>query len=116
MSAQPPARLGTWIARVLRVGTLGAVAVIAVGFAVALVSGTSGPGARPVTELVRDGGPDAVSTIGLLALTLLPLGVLGVAAFTFGASGERRYLAASLVTISLLVASLVVAALAAAPS
>lgn len=113
---RPAARLGPRIAALLRAGTLVAVAVVGTGFVIALVSGESGLGARPVLQLVGAGGADALIAIGLLGLTALPLGVLGVAAATFATEGERRYLASSLVTLGLLVASLVTAAIVAAPS
>lgn len=117
MTAGPPGgRLGTRIAAVLRIGTMVAVATVATGFVIALVGGGEGPGPRPVVDLVGAGGADALITIGLLGLTLLPLGVLGVAAFTFGRHGERRYLVSSLTTLGLLIGSLVAAALLAAPS
>lgn len=117
MSGPPPAgRLGARIAALLRAGTLLAVAAVGAGFVIVLVSGESGPGARPVLQLVAAGGPDALIATGLLGLTALPLGVLGVAAATFAAEGERRYLASSLATLGLLVASLVTAAIVAAPS
>ena len=113
---EPAGRLGRRIATLLRTGTLVAVAAVAAGFVIALVSGHPGPGARPVTELIGAGGADAVISVGLLGLTLLPLGVLGLAAATFGAEGERRYLVSSLVTLGLLVAGLVASALIASPS
>ena len=113
---EPAGRLGRRIATLLRTGTLVAVAAVAAGFVIALVGGDAGAGPRPVTELVGAGGADAVIAAGLLGLTLLPLGVLGLAAVTFGAEGERRYLVSSLVTLALLVAGLVAAALVASPS
>lgn len=106
-----PTALGRWIALVLRTGTLLAVAAIAVGFVLGLVGGEATPGAQPVLDLVTRADPDSITAVGLLGLTLIPLGVLGVAAVSFGVSGERRYLLASLVTLGLLVGSLVVAAL-----
>lgn len=122
MSSPPapaPARgpaLGRLIAIVLRAGTLLAVAAITAGFVLALIGAEPAPGAQPVLELIRSAGPDAITAAGLLALTLLPLGVLGVAAFSFGTGGERRYLASSLVTLALLAGSLVVSALLAGAS
>jgi uncharacterized membrane protein len=105
------AHLGSRIAGVLRSGTLLAVSAIGVGFVLALVTGGPGPGARPVGELIFGGGPDTFTALGLMGLTLLPLGVLLVAAITFGSMGERRNLLTSLAVLVLLVASLVVAAL-----
>lgn len=99
----------------LRTGTLVAVAAVGAGYLLALISGGDGPGGRPVLDLVSSGSPDALIAIGLLALTFLPLAVLGVAAWTFLASGERRYLVASTATLLLLAGSLVVAAIVAGP-
>jgi uncharacterized membrane protein len=111
MSGPAPAgRLGARIATLLRNGTLVAVAAIGTGFVIALVSDDRGTGARPVTEVIGAGGPDGIIAAGLLGFTLLPLGVLAVAALTFGAQRERRYLIASVATLVLLAASLVVAA------
>lgn len=107
----PGGRLGSRVAAVLRTGTLVAVATVSAGYLIVLLAGDDGPGARPVLDLVSGGGPDALVTLGLLALTLLPLVVLGVAAATFAGRGERRYLIASSVTLVLLAGSLVVAAL-----
>lgn len=107
----PSGRLGTRIAMILRTGTLVAVAMVSVGFVLSLVSGGEGPGARPIGELLAVGGADALTTAGLLVLTLLPLAVLVVAAVTFAAERERRYLLSSLATLALLVGGLVAAAL-----
>jgi hypothetical protein len=117
VTAGPPGgRLGARIAAVLRIGTLVAVAAVATGFVIALFGRAEGLGARPVLDLVGAGGADALITLGLVGLTLLPFGVLAVAALTFGTHGERRYLLSSLATLGLLVASLVAAALLTAPS
>jgi uncharacterized membrane protein len=112
----PATRLGPRLAAVLRAGTLLAVATVAVGFILALVAGGPGSGALPLTDLIGRRDADALTSVGLLGLTLLPLGVLGVAAATFAADGERRYLLSTLVTLLLLVASLVAAALVAGAS
>ncbi len=116
MSGAPGGRLGLRIAAVLRGGTLVAVAVVATGLILSLASGDEGPGARPIVELVGGGGPDALTMLGLLGLTLLPFGVLVAAATTFAGEGERRYLLSSLATLGLLGLSLVMAALLAGPS
>ncbi len=108
--------LGPRVAAVLRAGTLAAVLVIGIGYAVALLAGGTSPGARPLGELIGAADADALSSVGLLGLTLLPLAVLGVAARSFQIAGERRYLVACLVTLALLVASLVIAAVVATPS
>lgn len=96
---------------ILRAGTLIAVAAIAVGFLLAMLGAAAPPGEQPVLDLIRRADPDSITAAGLLGLTLLPLGVLGVAAVSFGSSGERRYLVMSLVTLGLLAGSLLVAAL-----
>lgn len=116
MSGAPDPRLGTRIARVLRIGTLAAVVTVAVGYVLALVGGGAGPGPRPLGELLGAGTADAIIAVGLLGLTLLPFAVLAVAASTFVAQGERRYVGATLVTLALLVGSVAAAALLAAPS
>lgn len=112
----PGGRLGRRVATLLRTGTLVSVAIVAGGFIIALVGGGAGPGPRPVIEVMGDGGPDALIAVGLVGLTLLPLGVLAVAAMTFASQHERRYLLSSLATLGLLVASLATAAIVAGPS
>lgn len=112
----PGPGLGRQVAAVLRLGTLIAVLAVTVGFGVALVFGSPGPGARPLPELLGGGDADALASAGLLGLTLLPLGVLAVAARSFHFGGERRYLVASMVTLGLLAASLLIAALVAPSS
>ncbi|MBW3613037.1 MAG: DUF1634 domain-containing protein [Chloroflexi bacterium] len=96
---------------ILRTGTLLAVAMVSAGFVLSLAAGGEGPGARPIGDLLAVGGADALTTAGLLALTMLPLAVLVVAAVTFAAERERRYLLSSLATLALLVAGLVATAL-----
>lgn len=108
--------LGRKVAAVLRIGTLAAVLAVTVGFVIALVSGAPSSGARPLGELIGAADADALISVGLLGLTLLPLGVLAVAARSFHLAGERRYLVACIVTLGLLVASLVIAALVAPSS
>jgi uncharacterized membrane protein len=108
--ARRTTRLGRKVAAVLRVGTLAAVTAVAVGYVLALASGAPSRGARPLPELIGAADGDAMAAIGLLGLTLLPLGVLAVAARSFHVAGERRYLVACLATLCLLVASLLVAA------
>jgi uncharacterized membrane protein len=108
--------LGRKVAAVLRVGTLAAVLAVTAGFLVALLSGSPSAGARPLGDLIGAGDADSLISAGLLGLTLLPLGVLAVAARSFHLAGERRYLVACIVTLALLVASLVIAALVAPSS
>jgi hypothetical protein len=112
----PGGRLGERIAAVLRSGTLVAVAAVTAGYLLTLVGGDDGPGTRPLLEVLGGRDADALIAAGLLGLTLLPLGVVGTAAVTFGGSGERRYVVSSLVTLALLVIGLAAAALLAAPS
>ena len=97
------------IAAVLRLGTLAAVVVIGIGYLMLLASGDA-PGTQPLLELLPGGGGGAVVGIGLLGLTLLPVGVLAVAATGFWRRGERRELALSLLVLGLLVAGVVAGA------
>lgn len=108
--------LGRGVAAILRAGTLLAVLIIGVGFAVASLTGLPSEGARPLTDFVVDTGPETPIAIGLFALTLLPIVVVGYAAWTFAAGGERRQLVTSLIVLALLAASLAVAAGLGAPS
>lgn len=108
--------LGRRVAAVLRVGTLVAVVAVSIGFLLALWSGAPSRGARPLVELIGAADADALISVGLLGLTLLPLGVLAVAARSFHLGGERRYLLACIVTLALLVGSLALAAVVAPPS
>lgn len=103
--------LGSWIAAVLRFGTLSAVGLVAVGVALVTVGDEPGMGPQPLTDVVGRAGGDAVIGIGLLALTVMPIVVLGVAASAFARGGERRMASLSLLVFALLVATLVVAVL-----
>jgi uncharacterized membrane protein len=105
-----PDLLGSGIAAVLRIGTLAAMAAVAVGYLVLLASGDE-PAAQPLLELLEGGGGGAVIGIGLLALTLLPAAVLAVAALGFHRRGERRYALVTLGVLGLLGAGLVAGAL-----
>lgn len=109
-------RLGQGIAAILRVGTVLAVLVVGIGFAVASMTGLPSKGARPLTDFIVDTGPDTPIAAGLFALTVLPLIAIGYAARIFAADGERRQLATTVVVLALLVGSLVVAAIVGAPS
>lgn len=102
--------LSDGIAGVLRIGTLVSVGIIAVGYVLGLVGGF-GDGQRPLLELIGGGGPLAIVGIGLLAMTLLPVGVLIAASIGFAQSGERGRMLTSLAVLGLLLASLVAAAL-----
>lgn len=109
--ARPTGQLGARLARVLRIGTLLAVVVIAAGLAASLLFGPEGPGPTPVVELLGAGAADALIGAGLLGLTLIPVVALAVAAATLAAEGERPAAGAATVVLLLLVASLVVAAI-----
>lgn len=109
-------RLGSPIARILRDGTLVAVAVVAVGYIVGLIAAGDGPGTIPMLDLLGDGGPDALIGAGLLVLTLLPVGVLAAAVIGFARLGERSNMVTSLLTLTLLIGSLVAAVVISAPA
>ena len=109
-TAVPP-RLATWVAGVLRWGTLAAVAVIAAGFVWATVSGQPASGTRPVVDEIGSWSGDALTAIGLLALTLLPIVVLSAAAAAFWRANERRMTVVTLGVAGLLIASLAAAAI-----
>jgi len=108
--------LGRGIAGILRIGTVIAVLIIGVGFAVASMTGLPSEGARPLTDYLVDTGPDTPIAAGLLALTLLPVIAVGYAARVFAVDGERRHLVTALVVLALLAGSLAVAAILGAPS
>lgn len=101
-----PDLLREGIGAVLRFGTLAAIAAVGIGYLLLLESGDA-PGIQPLLELLRDGGGGAVVGIGLLLLTLLPIGVLVVASIGFWKRGERRGLVVTLVVLALLALSLV---------
>lgn len=111
-------RLATLLALPLRVGTLAAVVLVAIGFLLSWL-GPPEPAVKahtPLVETIMSGGAAAVTSIGLLLLTLVPLAVAGGAVIGFWRSGERRYLVGSAVVAGLLVASLLVSLLLLAPS
>jgi hypothetical protein len=105
-----PDLLSDGIAAVLRVGTVASIAAVAIGYTVLLASGDE-PGTLPLLELVGAGGGAAAIGIGLLGLTLLPAGVLVVAAVGFMRRGERRNAVTALLVVGLLGAGLVAAIL-----
>jgi hypothetical protein len=102
--------LSDGIAAVLRIGTLVAVGIIAIGYVIGLVGGF-GDGERPLFELIGGGGPLSMVGTGLLAMTLLPVGVLTAAGIGFAKSGERGRMLTSIAVLGLLLASLVTAAI-----
>jgi hypothetical protein len=101
--------LGAGIAAVLRVGTLAAIAAIGIGYLLLLASGED-PGSPSLVHLVQGGGAPALVGLGLLALTLLPMVVLGVAVAGFQQLGERRLVLTSAIVLILLVVILATAA------
>ncbi|HET8777515.1 MAG TPA: DUF1634 domain-containing protein [Candidatus Limnocylindria bacterium] len=111
-------RLATLLTLPLRVGTGAAVVLVAIGLALRWL-GPPEPAVMPHTpliDIVMSGGAPAVTSIGLLLLTLVPLAVAIGAVIGFWRSGERRYLVGSAVVAGLLVASLLVSLLLLAPS
>lgn len=117
MRADPgPPELGSGIARVLRVGTLLAMAGIGVGYAAALFTGDDAPGPTPVIKLIGEWGADAVIGIGLLGLTLIPVAALIVAVPPLARAGERGRTLTAIAVLVLLAASLAVAAVIGAAS
>ena len=105
---QGPDLLGAGIAAVLRIGTLASIAAVAIGYVMLLASGEE-PGTLPLLQLLGAGGGGAVIGVGLLGLTLLPAGVLAVAAAGFVGRGERRYAVTALLVLALLGAGIVAA-------
>lgn len=108
-------RLRRSISTTLRVGTALAVACIAVGIAVGVISGTGldvDESRGPVTALL-EAKPGSIVLLGVLLLTLTPVAQLVAAVAAFGRDGERRYLGIALVVLALLVASLAFAVTAA---
>jgi hypothetical protein len=112
-AAPPPAHpeLGRWVAAVLRVGTLAAIAMVAIGYAWAVATGERHLEAAPVVDEIAAGGGDGLAAVGLLTLTLVPPAMLVVAAVAHAARArERRMAIAAVVVAALLVGSLAVAA------
>ena len=97
--------LGRAIGRVLRIGSLGSFVTIGVGLAWALLTSAPSGGARPLTSLVANGGPDAVTAVGLAALALAPAVGLIVAGRALWRRGERTRAAVALAAIALLAVS-----------
>ena len=96
------------VSGVMRVGTLVAMALVAVGYVLALITDAA-PGRVPLVQLVRDGGAGLVMGLGLLGLTVLPVLVLAVSAIGFRRRREHRLVVITLVALLLLIASLALA-------
>jgi hypothetical protein len=111
-AAPPPAHpeLGRWVAAVLRVGTLAAIAMVAIGYAWAVATGERHLEAAPVVDEIAAGGGDGLAAVGLLTLTLVPPAMLVAAAVALARARERRMAIAAVVVAALLVGSLAVAA------
>lgn len=103
------AELGRWVGGTLRAGTLAAMALVAIGYAWAVISGQDPAAAQPVIREIGRGGGDAVTALGLLTLTLVPIVVLGAAAAAFQRAGERRMAGVTAAVALLLLASLAIA-------
>lgn len=106
----PRAELGLWVAWVLRAGTLVAMALVVVGSVWSTAAGQAHPKAAPVLEEIAGGGGDAVTAVGLLTLTLVPVVMLVAAALALARAGERRMAITTGVVALLLVGALVTAA------
>lgn len=102
--------LSDGIAAVLRIGTLVSVGILGIGYVIGLLGGF-GDGQRPLLDLLGGGGPLTLLGMGLLAMTLLPVGVLTAASIGFARSGERGRMLISLAVLGLLLASLAAAAI-----
>lgn len=98
-------RLGAWIGRVLRVGSIASFVLIGAGLAWALVAGSSSAGARPLDALIAQGGPDAVIAVGVLVLVLAPAAGLVAAAAGLWRRGERARAMLAVAVIGVLAAS-----------
>jgi len=101
--------LSDGIAAVLRIGVLVSVGIIGIGYLVGLVGGF-GDGQRPLLDHIAGGGALTIVGIGLLGMTLLPVGVLTAASIGFARSGERGRMLTSMAVLGLLLASLAAAA------
>jgi hypothetical protein len=97
--------LRSGVAAILRLGTVVSIGAVAVGYVLTLASDERAASPSLIDLLAGGGGP-AVIGIGLLGLTMIPAGVLVVAAIGFWRQGERRRVATALVLLALLLASL----------
>lgn len=109
MSRPEAVELGPRIGRVLRIGTLLAVAAIGVGFVAALLGDEPQPGPAPLIDVVGRGGADGLIGMGLLALGLIPVVALAVAIPVLARAGERWRAGAAALVLGLLGISLAVA-------
>lgn len=108
--------LHRWLARAISGGTLLAVTGVAVGLALAAVTGQSLEGGGVgLVDVLRRAGAASVVAGGLLALTLVPMVELMVAAIAFQRRAEHRYGVAASGALLLLLAGLAAALVAAVP-
>lgn len=108
-SVERPADMAP-VAAVLRIGTIVAVVATGIGFVWSLASASERPPAHStVLDLIAAGGPDGLVAVGLLALTLVPIGALVAAGWVFATAGERRPLLVTAGVLVLLLGSLVTA-------
>ena len=107
---RPRAELGRWVAWVLRAGTLGAIALVVAGYAWSVAAGEPHPAAAPVLDEIAAGGGTAVTALGLLTLTLVPVATLLAAALALARAGERRMAITTGAVVLLLLGALVTAA------
>jgi hypothetical protein len=116
MRAAAPAALGPAIVRVLRLGTLAAVAGIGVGYLLGAIGGQPERSGRSVLELIMDGGGDALVAAGLLVLAVTPGVALATAAGVLARSGERQSALVAAGVVALLVLGFLAAAVLGATS
>lgn len=102
--------LGAGIAMTLRIGTAATMAVVAVGYLLALLAGDRNGSSGPALDLLTGATGRALIGIGLFGLTLLPPAVLVVAAIGFHLRGERRMRSVAIIVAGLLFATLLLAA------
>lgn len=102
-------RLGGLIATPLRIGTYVAVAVIGLGMGLSLgaEADPSGPPGMPLIEVLRVGGPAAITVTGLVLLACVPIAGLVGALIGFARQRERHYLTTTAAVLILLPVSLV---------
>ena len=110
--------LSRGLAPLLGWGTVASVGAVVLGVAIGLLGGaTPEPGEhRGWLEVLTAGGPTSIVGAGLLALSLVPMAVAGVAAVAFARARERRYVIISAAVLVLLFAGLSAAIMASGPA